>query len=184
MALAQAQVPRGAQPLHAKCVDDADVDAVVEQAAKAACEILDELLSQYGPAETKGIGSNFQGLLADHLRAMLTGAEHANKGYRTKLNPLFVRWDSFGRHAIPKGLLQGVTLMRPSAKYGELDTFFNAGRFRPLAQVIAAELYTSSESAVKDYVRWLSDREESPQAHPALLAVVDFSTDDNQAIAA
>lgn len=49
------QAPSGA-PLHAKCVDDADVDAVVEQAAKAACEILDELLSQYGPAETKGTG--------------------------------------------------------------------------------------------------------------------------------
>jgi hypothetical protein len=51
-------------------LDRPEIDQAVEDAAQAACEILDK---QFPGWDNGGITSNFQGLLADHIRAMLKG---------------------------------------------------------------------------------------------------------------
>lgn len=165
-------------PIYALSVDDAKVDNAVEEAISAACEVLDALFEGQGSPETRGISSNFQGLLGDHIRAMLCGFEHANKTYSTPLPPLLARWDSFGRHVSAKEANQGITLMRPAQRVGEDDTFFGERGMVPLSILEPGELFTSSEAAVKGYLEYLRRREESPQDHPARLVVVDFSKDE------
>lgn len=165
------------QPLYARSVDDADVDVAVEEAVSAACERLDELFREHGAPEVRGISSNFQGLLGDHIRAMLCGFEHANKTHSTPLNPLLARWDSFGRHVYTKADKQGITLMRPAQRVSEQDLFFGDRGMVPLSILEPGELYTSSEAAVKGYLAYLQRREESPQEHPTRLVVIDFTND-------
>ena len=166
------------QPLYARRVDDSDVDAAVEEAVSAACDVLDGLFGQEGSPETRGISSNFQGLLADHIRAMLCGFEHANKTHTTPLNPLLARWDSFGRHVHTKTPQQGVTLMRPAQRVSESDLFYSEGQFVEVQKINVGGLFTSSEAAVKDYLAYLRRRGESPQEHPTRLVVVDFAAND------
>lgn len=164
-------------PIYARSVDDADVDVAVEEAVSAACERLGDLFREHGAPEVRGISSNFQGLLADHIRAMLCGFEHANKRYATPLIPLLARWDSFGRHVYSKADKQGVTLMRPAQKVGDEDLFFGERGMVPLSILEPGELYTSSEAAVKGYLAYLDRRGESPQEHPARLVVLDFTNE-------
>lgn len=160
-------------PLYPRSVDDADVDVAVEEAVRAACERLDALFRAPGAPEVRGISSNFQGLLADHIRAMLAGKSHA-----TPLNPLLARWDSFGRHVYPKAPQQGVTLMRPAQRVSEPDLFYSAGRFVELQKVEPGDLFTSSEAALKDYLAYLRRREESPQECPTRLVIIDYSSEE------
>lgn len=164
-------------PLHPLSVEWSEVEEVVERACDAATEVLDELFAGKGPIETHGISSNFRGLLADHVRAMLTGVPAAEKSHVTHLPPLLVRWDSFGRSMYPSGSLQGVTIMRPAKRVGDADTFLCGKRFVPLDKINVGELFTRSEVAADAYVRLLAEREESPADHPARLVVVDFSED-------
>lgn len=166
---------RSCAPLYALSVDDPKVENAVEEAVSAACDVLDALFEGQGSPETRGISSNFQGLLGDHIRAMLTGKEHAGKSHSTHLIPLLASWDSFGRHVYSKEGKQGITIMRPAQRIAEADTFLGDRGMVPLEKLEPGELFTSSEAAVKGYLEYLRRREESPQDHPARLVVVDFS---------
>lgn len=161
------------QPLHARSISDADVDVAIEEAASAACERLDELFKGQGSPEVRGISSNFQGLLAQHLRAMLTGRSHDYSLGRTRLNPLLARADSFGRPVIP-GPGQGVTFLRPAQRVGEADLYYSEGRFVPLKDIDVGGLFTSSAAAIKDYLAFLRQENESPQERPAYLVLIDI----------
>lgn len=68
------------QMLH---LDSPKTEDAVERAAQAACEVLDEFLATAHP-ERDGISSNFQGLLREHLKAMLCGASAARQGISLK----------------------------------------------------------------------------------------------------
>lgn len=87
------EVPRGlsggprTQPLHPLHINSEEVAECIEAAASAACRELDQLFAGL-PPETQGINSNFQGLLVEHLRAMLTGIGAATRNTNPRLNVL------------------------------------------------------------------------------------------------
>ena len=56
-------------------IDSKKVDDAVEQAASEACDVLDKVFPGW---DNGGITSNFQGHLANHIRAMLLGKDHAH----------------------------------------------------------------------------------------------------------
>ena len=79
--------------LHEHHLDHADVEQAIEDAVRAACESLDAFFDVRHP-EVDGIGSNFQGLLKEHVAAMLCGAHGAKQRYATFL-PRLVYSDAF-----------------------------------------------------------------------------------------
>lgn len=81
-------------PIH---IDDAEVEKAIERAVASACFELDMIFPD-APPETKGISSEFQGLLREHVRAMLTGKPAANKSTRTHLPVLLASDNVFGEH--------------------------------------------------------------------------------------
>jgi transcriptional regulator with XRE-family HTH domain len=81
--------------LHARHRDSEPVCEAIEEAVKAACESLDAFFSVKYP-ERDGITSNFQGLLRDHVTAMLCGEHGVRQRYATHLPRLLYSDDSVG----------------------------------------------------------------------------------------
>lgn len=91
------RAPASARPsLYARHVDDADVNAVVENAVHSACRELDSLFEGAAPDGGRGVSSNFQGLLVDHVKAMLNGKMHAQRSHHTDLPVLLADDRVFG----------------------------------------------------------------------------------------
>jgi hypothetical protein len=157
-------------------VDGDMVAPVVSEAADAACAVLDGLMRSLGCKypERDGISSNFRGLLEEHLKAMLCGAEYAKKSYSTVLKPLFANYFSFGKCPSAKAQ-QGYTLQRTPELVSQEPVYFNEGRWVSLQQIDIGGLYTSREAAITDVLASLEARGESAQLHPLKLVVVDFS---------
>lgn len=103
MALANAHEDyREALPEYPLHLNHAKVSDAVEQAAAQACEVLDQLFS--GLPERHGINSNFQGLLIDHLKAMLQGYSHHEPRHRVTLNRLVFGPQDYGPwQRLPEG---------------------------------------------------------------------------------
>ena len=166
-------------PLYPRLVDEEEIDDAVERATSAACEVLDELMATMSKRlpELNGISSNFQGLLADHIRAMLTGAENASKGHRTHLTPLFYS-GRFRRIAPLQGPLQGYSMVRTAAKAGDPALYFVDDRgWVPLEALGAGDLYTSAEAALTAVLKAMRNQGDSPREMPMKLTILDFSTD-------
>lgn len=179
--LVQLQSP--GMPLYAKQVTDAEVDAAVEEATDAACDVLDTLMESLGSQsqESTGISSNFKGLLAEHLRAMLVGSEHARKSYSTPLKPLFANYKSFGT-ARSTGNSQGFTMVRDAAQVGAEPLYFSEGKWVELRSIDIGGLFTSQDYAIAGVLKAMEAKGETPSEHPMRIVVVDYSTDVNKVV--
>lgn len=117
-ALAGFQPPatRAVSPsLYALHVDDEDVQNIVDSAVRTACRELDALFPGVAPDGGKGISSNFQGLLTEHVKAMLTGVPQARHAYETALPPLLADDYVFGKpFELPKLQGAGYLVFSPS----------------------------------------------------------------------
>jgi hypothetical protein len=165
-------------PMYSRRVDDPRVTKPIEAAAAAACEVLDEMMRELGvrAPEVNGISSNFQGLLVEHLTAMLTGDEHARKTYSTALHPLFATWKSFGRVPLPTKL-QGYTLMRERTRSCPEELYFNGDHgWVPLNRLDIGDLYTSDDAAVTDTLKHMEQQGEVPRDYPMQLVLIDFES--------
>lgn len=181
---AQAKAPPGT-PLYARRVDDEDVQLAVENAARAACEVLDQLFPDC-PSESAGICSNFQGMLVEHLQAMLTGKPSASWSHQRNLTALLGDWGSLGRGLRAAGRLEGYTVMALPLHVGDETTFYHSDlrKLVPLARVSAASLFTSEEAAAKEVFAWLRDNGLSPRDQPMKLCLLSWDQDEGLHVAA
>lgn len=159
-------------PLYARMVEDKSVEDAVDRAVSAACSELDELFPEGKGKEFKGIGSNFQGLLAEHIKAMLTGLESADRSWKTQLNALLATEWSLGR--FPRGMHfepdVGFAAVRLAKKHGQVDVFLDTEReghsersYIPLEKVSPGGLFTSAAACAKGVFEWMEEADLSPR---------------------
>lgn len=96
--LAQRATPRirASSSLYPTAVEDPQVVDAIELAVQSACRELDRLFPGAEPDGGKGICSNFQGLLVDHVKAMLCGHQHAQRSHEARLPVLLADDKVFG----------------------------------------------------------------------------------------
>lgn len=164
-------------PLFAKDVDEHEVRQKIEEAVDAACAVLDDMMRAVGTRapDVNGISSNFQGLLTAHIRAMLTGKEHAGKEYATPLPTLMGTWQTYGLAPMAK-TCQGFVLRRHAQRNMREDLFFNGNRgWVPFSKLDIGELYTSAEMAISATLEKMFADAESPAEFPMSLELIDFN---------
>lgn len=163
-------------PLYPRLVDDEAVDSAVEEAVSAACSVLDELFPEGAGIEFKGVNSNFQGLLAAHMKAMLTGTEAADRRYRTQVNALLATDHSFGR--LPRGIDEnaesiGYTVVKLAQRRDEPDLFLDPDDgYCELARLLPGGLYTSVEYCVKGVLARMEREGLSPRAEDVRMCAI------------
>lgn len=164
-------------PMYPRLVDDEDVDEVIEDATRAACDVLQQLFPDKGP-ELHGISSNFQGTLKEHLQAMLAGRPAATWSHRRHLNALLGDGRSLGsiRSAATQ---EGYSLTRLPTRHGDEPVYFDSdsARFVPLERVSAGSLFTSPEAAVREAFAWMQAHDVSPRQAPLRLCLLSFAHD-------
>lgn len=164
-------------------INDPEVEQMIERAAGAACSALDESFpGKDGPRP--GITSNFQGLLAEVLRQMLTGKDPLAPGHYVKLPRLVLADRHFGNvHATGDGYV----VAKPDAP---LQVLNNSGsRFVLLSSVDEVDPYTSFEAAVQGAMNYLSRNrceadEELPTILPVFMTETGYSLEQPQQAAA
>lgn len=163
---------RNEMPLYPRCVEDEDVSEVIDRAAKAACEVLDELFPGE-PPETRGISSNFIGGLREHIEAMLTGRQASRRTISLALKPLLGDYWSLGRiRGAEKN--EGYCVVQPAMRLGREDLYFHSDRrgFVELKRITADTLYTSQEAAQKDVFEWMRKNDVNPRENPLRLCLL------------
>lgn len=134
-------------PLHPLHLDSEVVQTAIEEAAKLACERLDELFPG-ARAEVDGISSEFQGLLVKHLAAMLRGQPHYRLSHQSNLKPLVYSDVDLGREfALAEGAEGFLVRLVNTPRVLEDGAFRLAHRVR--------DMYTKWEfaaQAVKQYI--------------------------------
>ena len=140
-------LPAEELPLHSLHLDNEIVQEAIEDAARAACQRLDELFPG-SKREVDGISSNFQGLLVQHLSAMLCGRQAANIGHLVALDSLVYSEGLLGREY---SLAEGASgyLVRLTGT----DKVLDEGKFRRARA--ARDMYTTwdaAATAVRAYV--------------------------------
>lgn len=165
------------QPLYPTMTDEPQVVDAIEAAASAACAALSKLFPEGHRAETQGISSNFQGLLVEHLTAMLTGAEAADRSWRTELNALFATARSFGR--LPEGQAPpnvGYTVVKMAAQVDQVDLFLDPDRgYCELSRLQPGGLYTSEDACVRGVVGRMARLEVSPREEDVRLCAIEIT---------
>lgn len=164
-------------PLYANDVREQSIQEAVEEAAAEACRRLDDLFPG-APKERGGIGSQFQGVLVEHLAAMLTGREYSQQSYARAMPALFGDWRTFGR-VTDVGGQEGVTLLKVPERLDGEQLFYDGdkGRFVPLASVSVGALFTSSEAAVTAGYAWLRAEGLSPRECQLRLCVLSYGAE-------
>lgn len=151
-------IAAGTPPRHPLNLDSDLVDRTVQAAASAACRELDALFPGVKP-EAGGITSNFAGLLADHIRAMLEGQQQADRRHRTQLPVLGYSRASFGQEIpLPRGadgwLVQVAghnQFLEPSNSYRGLE----ASAYRRMSGI--TDLYSSWDAAARRALQAITD---------------------------
>ena len=144
-------------PAHTRHLDDEDVKEAIEDAARAACDRLGELFPG-ARAEVDGISSNFQGMLVEHLSAMLCGQPAYRPSHHVPLKELVYSDAMLGREYSLKDGAHGFLVRLIGT-----NKFLEYGRFRRVQR--AADMYTSWEAAaaaVRQYVKWSGDHLPGP----------------------
>ena len=143
-----------ALPLHPLFVDDEQVEYVVEEAVSELCEKLHGLFPG-ARREAEGISSNFQGLLCDHIRAMLCGDMHHRASHRIELNALLYSDSILGREYSLKDGADGYLVRLLGTDYVLED-----GAFRLARKV--SDLYTSWDAAAEAVRRYVKENGHLP----------------------
>lgn len=164
-------------PLYPRSVHEPEIALAVEEAARAAVERLDVLFEGKAP-ESQGISSQFQGLLEQHLRAMLRGRPFHLNSHRIPLNPLFGDSDSYGKCDEPS-MSQGIALLKVKKTLGEPDMVLDPDkrRFVPEEKLEAGSLFTSVDAAVEFAFIWLKEEEMEPRENRLQLQLYSFAAD-------
>lgn len=167
----------GHLPLYPRMVDDPEVTQAIEDAVSAACDELQRLFPQGRGVEYHGISSNFQGLLIEHIKAMLTGKEAADRSWRTELNALLATDDSFGRIPYEKdGPHVGYTVAKLSEQLGQVDLFLDPDRgYCELAQLGAGGLYTTKDACVRGVLDRMARKGELPREEGVRLSAIEIT---------
>lgn len=154
------------KPMH---ISDPEVCEAVEEAARAACHILDETFPGKDSKDSPGITSNFQGLLEEVLRQMIAGVDPlaAMKGYQTGLPALAYTDARFGNQ---RQIGDGYVVLKPSPEQPSWrhpddmipDLALNdlGTRFVPLGTPDAIDPFTSYEAAVQGAMSYLKEHDE------------------------
>lgn len=101
--------------LYALHVDDKEVEQVIDEAVHSLCRELDALFPGAAPDGGKGVGSNFQGLMVEHVKAMLTGKNGARRSHHTHLPVLLADDHVFGQpFALPDVQGAGYVVVSPT----------------------------------------------------------------------
>ena len=141
-------------PLHALSLEDDAVAEVIEEAARAAVEKLDELFPGNRP-EVDGISSNAQGLLVEQIKALLKGQSHYTPSSLTFLKPLVYSDSILGREYSKKEGAAGYLV-----RLVDTDRVLEDGRFR-LARK-ATDMYSSWEAAAAAVRKFVQDEGHLP----------------------
>lgn len=165
------------QPLYPTMVDAPEVVDAIEAAASAACAALSGLFPKGHRVETQGISSNFQGLLVEHLTAMLSGTEAADRSWRTELNALFATARSFGRLSeggVPRNV--GYTVVKMAGQFEQSDLFLDPDHgYCELNRLQPGGLYTSEDACVRGVIERMARREEVPREENVRLCAIDIT---------
>lgn len=168
-------------PVYARHVDDADVMAVVENAVSNLCENLDVLFPDAPPEGGRGISSNFQGLLVDHIKAMLAGRSDAGRSHSTHLPKLLATYDVFGKpFVLPKTPGAGYliyhleSLKVLSAYSGAFMQASQRGELLSFGGQDADVLFSDYEGATEAGLKALRDIGESPQTFRLLIVAAHY----------
>jgi hypothetical protein len=115
-------------------IDDPEVEQVVDEAVSLLCRELDSLFPGAAPDGGRGISSNFQGLMVEHVKAMLTGKNQARRSHHTHLPVLLADDNVFGQpFELPKVQGAGYVVVSPKSNEvlnGYNDRFVRAYRGR------------------------------------------------------
>lgn len=141
-------------PVHALHLNSDAVQEAVEEAARAACTELDALFPDSRP-EVDGLNSNFQGLLVEHLKAMLCGEMAYRSSHHIALNRLVYSDGQLGREYHLKEGADGFLV-----RLVDTEQVLDDGRFRPAHRV--NDLYTSWEYAAEAVHNFVSKGEHLP----------------------
>lgn len=150
-------------------IEDESVKEAIEDAAKAACQALDE---HFPGGDGGGITSNFQGLLAEVIGHMLTGKSvlDAKRGHYVSLPKLVLDNHAFGER-IPGDLF--VVTMGDGYDWEMIDGVPNSKErikvlndatsgFVPLEDGEHVDPYTSFEAATHGAIEYLRSKGLSP----------------------
>lgn len=147
-------LPADELPLHPIHVTDDSVRAVIEDAVRGACQRLDGLFQQAKP-EVDGISSNFQGLLVDHVTAMLCGRQAANLSRQVCLKGLLYSDDLLGReYSLADDANGFLVRMVGTDKVLDNNRFVRARR--------ATDLYSSWDAAAESVKHYLTTNGHPP----------------------
>ena len=178
--------------LYARHVNDADVDKVVEDAVRLACRELDSLFPGVAPDGGRGVSSNFQGLLVEHVKAMLTGKNHAQRSHHTELPALLADDRVFGASfALPEVRGAGYMVIDPASaqvvsaydmryspsKVGSVDMRVVSAYSGRLISILGEDvdaLFSSHEAATKAGLEALRKAELTPAECPLQIVVGVF----------
>lgn len=146
-----------------KHIDDPDVQAKAEEAANAACKVLDEMFPGF---DNGGITSNFNGHLKKVLLKMLTGyaVPYRNSLSATHLPELVLTDAAFGNPHVRGDMFLVIKedgqdwaeidgKMVPTQRYKALS--WDGSAFVQLTDGDALDPSTSYEAAVKEALEWL-----------------------------
>lgn len=162
-------LPRETLPLHHIHVSSTDVQERIAAAARVACQQLEELFPGVAP-EVEGITSNFQGLLEDHLTAMLCGRPSAQPTHRVVLPELVYSDDMLGReYSLAEGASGFLVRLLGTNKVLDNNRFCQARR--------ASDMYTSWDGAAMAVREYLETHGHLPG--PVRIVSGWFSPDEN-----
>jgi antitoxin component of RelBE/YafQ-DinJ toxin-antitoxin module len=166
-------------PLYPRLVDEQQIDEAIEEATSAACQVLDRLFPAKGK-EVRGISSNFQGTLKEHIEAMLTGKEASSRSYARHINTLFGDYRALGRLRRSAEAQEGYGIIQLPTKPFEEPTFFHSDKNRlvELNAVGADTLFTSEDAALKAAYAWMAKEELSPRDLPLRLCLLSWAGGD------
>jgi hypothetical protein len=163
--------------LYPRAVDEPAVDDAVEEAVKAACDVLRGLFPAGPGVELRAISSNFQGTLADHIRAMLCGYDGAKLSYRRDINALLADWKTFGRLKSAEVFASarvGYTVMQYGRGAPDLFLDPESGKMVGLERLRFGVTCTTQDVAVGEALKWLAKNVLSPrQERFHLVALLD-----------
>lgn len=145
-------------------IEDESVQEAIEDAARAACQVLDE---HFPGGDGGGITSNFQGLLAEVIGHMLAGNSvlDAKRGHYTSLPKLVLDDRAFGESvpgdmfvvAMEDGYNWDVVDNKPVSTKRLLVLNDSGRRFVPVSDVDHVDPFTSFEAARRGAIEYLRE---------------------------
>jgi len=140
---------QGRTEVEAMHVSDARVEQAVEEAARAACQVLDEL---FPGSDAGGIGSNFQGRLESVLTEMLNGRDPASgRSRHTQLPKLALTDEDFGR------MEEGYEIFYiVRAEDGWVLDWAGKQFVKPMREQEGVDPFVTFADAVKGAIKWMA----------------------------